>query len=118
MQKDFHYDIIYALAKAAGYTDSEANIIAYASQYVDDNTDREYSAFDSHGEFYVGFPDEIGKSGDYISLSSLRQLISRLLNCLSSDMFLLLFILFQGITMWKSTAKRTHSAQQGDVRML
>ena len=64
MQKDFHYDIIYALAKAAGYTDSEANIIAYASQYVDDNTDREYSAFDSHGEFYVGFPKEIGKSGD------------------------------------------------------
>jgi len=51
MQKDFHYDIIYALAKAAGYADSEANIIAYASQYTDDNTDREYSAFASHGEF-------------------------------------------------------------------
>lgn len=64
MQKDFHYDIIYALAKSAGYADSEANIIAYASQYTDDNTDREYSAFDSHGEFYVGFPKEIGKSGD------------------------------------------------------
>jgi hypothetical protein len=64
MQKDFHYDIIYALAKAAGYADSEANIIAYASQYTDDNTDREYSAFDSHGEFYVGFPEEIGTSGD------------------------------------------------------
>ena len=64
MQKDFHYDIIYALAKVAGYSDNEANIIAYASQYVDDNTDREYSAFDSHGEFYVGFPKEIGKSGD------------------------------------------------------
>jgi hypothetical protein len=64
MQKDFHYDIIYALAKAAGYADIEANIIAYASQYTDDNTDREYSAFDSHGEFYVGFPEEIGESGD------------------------------------------------------
>ncbi len=64
MQKDFHYDIICALAKAAGYADSEANIIAYASQYTDDNTDREYSAFDSHGEFYVGFPDRIGTSGD------------------------------------------------------
>ena len=64
MQKDFHYDIIYALVKAAGYADSEAKIIAYASQYTDDNTDREYSAFDSHGEFYVGFPKEIGKSGD------------------------------------------------------
>jgi len=64
MQKDFHYDIIYALAKAAGYADNDAHIIAYASQYVDDNTDREYTVVDSHGEFYVGFPDEIGKSGD------------------------------------------------------
>lgn len=64
MQKDFHCDIIYALSKKAGYKDGEASIIAYASQYVDDNTDREYSAFDSHGEFYIGFPDKIGKSGD------------------------------------------------------
>jgi hypothetical protein len=63
MQKDFHYDIIYALAKVAGYADSEANIIAYASQYTDDNTDREYTVRDS-SEFYVGFPEEIGKSGD------------------------------------------------------
>ncbi len=68
MQKDFHYDIVCTLAKVAGYSDNEANIIAYASQYVDDNTDREYtvtdSQADSHGEFYVGFPEEIGKSGD------------------------------------------------------
>jgi hypothetical protein len=64
MQKDYHYDIIYALAKEAGYKDDEAYIIAHSSQYVDDNTDREYSAFDSRSEFYVGFPDEIGKSGD------------------------------------------------------
>jgi hypothetical protein len=64
MQKDFHYDIIYALTKKAGYTDDEASIIAYASQYVDDNTDREYSAFDSYGKFYVGFPERIGKSGN------------------------------------------------------
>jgi hypothetical protein len=64
MQKDFHYYVIYILAKEAGYEDKDAHIIAYASQYVDDNTDREYSAFDSHGEFYVGFPEEIGESGD------------------------------------------------------
>jgi hypothetical protein len=64
MQKDFHYDIVYALAKEAGYKEDEAYIIAHSSQYVDDNTDREYSAFDSHGEFYIGFPEEIGKSGD------------------------------------------------------
>lgn len=65
MQKDFHYYIIYALAKEAGYEDNEANIIAYASQYVDDNTDREYTVSDSFGEFYVSFPSKIGKSGEY-----------------------------------------------------
>ena len=65
MQKDFHYDIVYALAKEAGYEDNEAYIIAHSSQYVDDNTDREYSVYDeSHREFYVDFPETIGKSGD------------------------------------------------------
>jgi hypothetical protein len=64
LQKDFHYDIVYALAKEAGYTITEANIIAYASQYVDDNTDREYTVSDSSGEFYIGFPEKIGRSGN------------------------------------------------------
>lgn len=65
MQKDFHYDIIFALAREAGYSDADANIIAYASQYVDDNTDREYTVSDSSGEFYVGFPEKIGASGNF-----------------------------------------------------
>jgi hypothetical protein len=65
MQKDFHYYVIYALAKEGGYDDNDAHVMAYVSQYVDDNTDREYSAFDSHGEFYVGFPDKVGESGDF-----------------------------------------------------
>jgi hypothetical protein len=65
MQKDFHYYVIYALAKEAGYSDNDAYIIAYASQYVDDNTDREYTISDDHGEFYVRFPDKIGNSGDF-----------------------------------------------------
>ncbi len=64
MQRDFHYYVVYALAKEAGYGDNEANVIAYASQYADDNTDREYTVADSYGEFYVGFPEKIGKSGD------------------------------------------------------
>jgi hypothetical protein len=62
MQKDFHYDVIFALAKEAGYDHRDANTIAYASQYVDDNTDREYAVFDDEGEFYVGFPEKIGKT--------------------------------------------------------
>ena len=65
MQKDFHYYVIYALAKEAGYSDNDAYIIAYASQNVDDNTDREYTISDGHSEFYVGFPDKIGKTGDF-----------------------------------------------------
>jgi hypothetical protein len=64
MQKDFHYDVVYALAKEAGYKEDEAYVIAHSSQYVDDNTDREYTVSDSYGDFYVGFPDEIGKSGN------------------------------------------------------
>lgn len=64
MQKDFHYDIIFALLKEAGYSHAEANTVAYASQYVDDNADREYTVSDPSGEFYVGFPEEIGTSGD------------------------------------------------------
>jgi hypothetical protein len=65
MQKDFHYDIIFAVAKEGGYSDADANIIAYASQYVDDNTDREYTVSDSSGEFYIGFPEKIGTSGNF-----------------------------------------------------
>lgn len=64
MQKDFHYDVIFALAKEAGYKPVDANIIAFASQYVDDNTDREYMVSDSHGEFFVSFPERLGTSGD------------------------------------------------------
>ena len=52
MQKDFHYDVIYTLAKEAGYKNDEAYVIAYSSQYVDDNTDREYSVFDFGFRYY------------------------------------------------------------------
>ena len=42
IQKDFHYDVIYVLAKWAGFDSNEAFKLAYASQYVDDanNTGR------------------------------------------------------------------------------
>ena len=45
MKDDFHYYLIYALAEKAGWDndlgneETEAAIIAYASQYVDDNTE-------------------------------------------------------------------------------
>ena len=38
MKKDFHYSVIKILAIKAGFRESEAQKIAYASQYVDDAT--------------------------------------------------------------------------------
>lgn len=39
MQRDFHYNAIKALAVLAGFNKDEAEIIAYASEYVDDAID-------------------------------------------------------------------------------
>ena len=47
MQVDMHYYATYAIAKAAGFPDEHAEIIAYASQYVDDATSNENA---EHGD--------------------------------------------------------------------
>lgn len=39
MNKDFHYHTIYFVATKAGFSKKESEIIAYASQYVDDATE-------------------------------------------------------------------------------
>jgi len=39
MEKDFHYHIIYSLARCTGFEREEAWIIAYSSQFVDDNNE-------------------------------------------------------------------------------
>ena len=36
MQRDFHFGVIKVLARAAGFSESDAQTIAYASQYTDD----------------------------------------------------------------------------------
>jgi len=41
MKTDFHYYTIYQLSKLAGFTGTDAQIIAYASQYVDNSTESE-----------------------------------------------------------------------------
>ena len=58
MEKDFHHHIIYALAKMAGFDkkiqgsdETEAHIIAYSSQYVDDNCDRTYTINKDNNKF-------------------------------------------------------------------
>jgi hypothetical protein len=41
MEKDFHFYLIYALAETAGFADDEAFTVAYASQFVDDNNEKQ-----------------------------------------------------------------------------
>ncbi|MFC1836884.1 DUF6765 family protein [Thermodesulfobacteriota bacterium] len=41
MELDLHYYMVYKLAVLAGFDESEAEVIAYASQYVDDATESE-----------------------------------------------------------------------------
>ncbi|MGB7413949.1 MAG: DUF6765 family protein, partial [Thermosynechococcaceae cyanobacterium] len=38
MQIDFHHGVTYVVARLAGFQHEEAQIIAYAAQYVDDAT--------------------------------------------------------------------------------
>lgn len=57
MEKDFHYYIIYSLAKLAGRKDAER--IAYASQFVDDNNEGQFKVDGKD----ISFPERIGIQG-------------------------------------------------------
>ncbi len=60
MEKDFHYYMTYALARAAGL--DKAGTVAYASQFVDDNNEGQFTL---NGE-EVPFPEKLqGKEGTY-----------------------------------------------------
>jgi hypothetical protein len=59
MEKDFHYYLIYALAKVTGSTHPE--IIAYASQFTDDNNEGQFSVNGSD----VFFPEKLKANGGY-----------------------------------------------------
>ena len=50
MQLDFHYCTTRVLAEKAGFSAEDAQIIAYASQYVDDAVDHEIMNVDGHLE--------------------------------------------------------------------
>jgi hypothetical protein len=52
MQKDMHYDGVYALARAAGFTPDAALVVATSSQYVDDALDDE--PFDLNSRLHKG----------------------------------------------------------------
>ncbi|VAW58593.1 hypothetical protein MNBD_GAMMA11-2097 [hydrothermal vent metagenome] len=47
MQIDFHHAVTYVTARLAGFADPEAQIIAYAAQYIDDCTSTGTISFDN-----------------------------------------------------------------------
>jgi hypothetical protein len=59
MEKDFHYYITYSIAKLTGY--DKADIIAYSSQFVDDNNEGQFII--DKGESF--FPEKIPAAGGY-----------------------------------------------------
>lgn len=52
MQIDFHHTVTYVLARLAGFEKTEANIIAYAAQYVDDATSTGTVYFDNKALYH------------------------------------------------------------------
>jgi len=59
MEKDFHYYLIYAVAKTTGF--DRADIIATSSQFVDDNNEGQFSIDDEP----AGFPEKITADGGH-----------------------------------------------------
>jgi hypothetical protein len=51
MRLDFHFYTIYALARAVGFSPDNAHVIAYASQYTDDEVNENIILFENGGEF-------------------------------------------------------------------
>ena len=52
MQIDFHFGATYAIARLAGFVDDDAQVVAYAAQYVDDSTTTGFIRFDNGMRFY------------------------------------------------------------------
>ena len=59
MEKDFHYYLTYSAAKITGY--DQADIIAYSSQFVDDNNEGQFK-IDQENAF---FPEKIPADGGH-----------------------------------------------------
>jgi len=51
MRIDFHFYTIYALARSVGFSPDNAYVIAYASQYTDDEVNENTILFENGGEF-------------------------------------------------------------------
>jgi hypothetical protein len=56
MQKDFHYYVVKILAVKAGFDETEAQVIAHASQYVDDATTHKPARVNNPPDFIHNHP--------------------------------------------------------------
>lgn len=65
MDIEFHYYVTAILAKKAGFTDEEAKILAYSSQYVDDN-DKEIAVYLDDLTPVVSFENTITQTMDIL----------------------------------------------------
>jgi len=72
VQIDFHHATTWVVARAAGFSVEEANIIAYSSQYVDDATNYGHIHF-TNGAAYERVPSAHGML-DYRNLEELKNL--------------------------------------------
>lgn len=59
MEKDFHYYLIYAMAKVTGLNNPD--IVAYSSQFTDDNNEGQFSVDQED----VSFPEKLKANGGY-----------------------------------------------------
>jgi hypothetical protein len=74
MEKDFHYYLIYAIAKITGF--EKADIIATSSQFVDDNNEGQFSIDDRP----VFFPEKILSNGGHYYPIMTQSLSTKSLN--------------------------------------
>ncbi len=52
MQIDMHHSLVYVLARLAGFSHAQSDVIAYSSQYVDDATNAGTVYFDNQARFF------------------------------------------------------------------
>ncbi len=81
MDIEFHYNIIYLLARRTGFEKDEAYILAYSSQYVDDNNLHYYVNFEDGGHFI----NEVSQAMDITKPSVKRQKIYPIFHFIPGD---------------------------------
>ena len=81
MDIEFHYYVVYILARKAGFAKNDSYLIAYSSQYVDDNNYHYYINFEDGGHYI----NAVSQTMDITKPSAKRQKIYPLFHFLPGD---------------------------------